>query len=369
MFARSETPQQQSIKYQLKRLKAQVETKALQVAEPSDRVYLDALAHVLGKTDEHAATFFAEIPSVRIDGILQSMVNNYELVHLGHELRYSHETGLKKNDPLHLDAIARFYQCRVRRHEMSCLYTIFLYSDRLFRYDNRDPRNPILAVIEPALPTSSTPETEAQIQARQAYQQSYQTLKARIAGLSENRIHLAKQSDRKCMKLMQLPDVIENDQFCHLSLQMVAALLPHFVSLVDGIVSDYRQAKKRMVGNAARGAWLIIRGLAAQAAFVCLTHYLLGVTIPLAKMMVVMKLTLILGGAFLALGLSAALYCWYQEQRYQYLVQDIAHVNYSKDYPPLVPGQNGQRFFTVDKSLTKFFHEHRPILTSAFPSP
>lgn len=372
MFARSETPQQQSIKYQLKRLKAQVETKALQVAEPSERVYLDALADVLGKTDEHAATFFAEIPSFRIEGILQSMVNNYGLVHLDHELRHSFLTGLKKNAVLSLDAIVRFYQGSVRRHEMSCLYTIFLYSDRLYRYDNRGPHNPILVAIDPAPPdppVSLSPETEGQKKERlAAYQQSYQTLKARLAGLSKDRIHLATQSDRECMELLRLPDVNKDHRFCHPSIGMVVALLPHFVSLVEGIVSDYRQAKKRMVGNAARGALLIIGGLAAQAAFVCLTHYLLGVTIPMAKVMVVMKLTLILGAAFLVLGLSAALYYWYQERCYQYLVQDIAHVNYSKTYPS-APGQNGQRLFTVNKSLTAFFHDHAAILATAFPSP
>lgn len=374
MFTRSETPQQQTIREHLKKLKRQVEARASQVLI-NERFYLDALANVLDKTDEHAATFLTQIPSFRIEGMLQSMSKNYELVHLEHELRHSFLTGLKKGEPLTQQAIARFYRSSVRRHEMSCLYAIVLYSDRLYRYDHRNPTGPVL--IEPIvlMPAPQPPniETEVQRNARlkqdRTYQQSYQTLKAKIAGLAKNRIHLANELDRKSMVSMLLPNVIENDSWCETNFDMVAALLPHFVTLIEDIANDYRQAKKSMIGNAASGALFIIGGLAAPIAVVCLTHYLLGVTIPMAKVIVMMKLTLILGVAFVALGLSAALYFWYQEQHYRYIAQDIAQVNYSKSYRDnqgqLLPNSPLQ----VDKSLATFFTDHGQILEAAFPAP
>ena len=168
------------------------------------------------------------------------------------------------------------------------------------------------------------------------------------------------------MHILRVPGASTNYHPRHANINLLAAFLPRIIELLADAEREWRDAKKKAVGQSAQGAFLLIAGIVVQTAMAGFSRSLLSMPVILANMMILMKFVLILGTLFLAASLGFALYCYVQENIYHRMAMDIAQVNYAKKYPAPqdVFGPNIQ--YKVNKPSATFFKDHRPILDSVF---
>lgn len=370
MLARAEDPHQRWVIERLTAIHGLVEHGSANTADLNQRFYLDALADVLHKTSQHISKLFSELKAFDKDRLAYSLVENYELIHLEHERRISYITGLVKDAPLTVEAIARFYKENAWRRQASCQHAIFLYNKKLYHYDNRNPAAPVLTevTINHVFPAALSAAQLAE--EKKARLDAYQRLKASANRLSKDRPHWATPDARKWMETLKLPGVTGAYVERHTNLALIVEFLPKIVDLLKRAEDEWRDMKNRAVRQGALSALLIIGGLALQTGMMVMTRYVLGGTpIALANIIIVMKLALILGAVFLAVSLGFTLYCYVKENDFQLMAADIAGVQYTKVYP----SPQGRFFpdvsFTVNEPLMTFFREHQVVLNTAFPRP
>ena len=298
-------------------------------------------------------------------------MENYELIHLNHERRFTFATGLAKGAPLTAAAIAQFYRSNAsRREQVTCQHAIFLYNDGLYHYDCRNPDvDPVLTEI-----TLDYNYDRLGLRADQIVEQkkirlgAYQKLKAKAKSLPQDRIHWATQDARECMHTLRIPGLSENYALRRHNINLLAAFLPSIIQLLGDAEREWRDAKKLAVGQSAQGAFLLIAGIAVQTAMATLFRSLFSSTpVVLANILIVMKFALILGTLFLAASLGFALYCYVQENTYRRMATDIAQVNYAKEYPSPRGVFHPDIRYEVNKPLATFFQDHRRELDLAFP--
>lgn len=372
MWARQEDPNELWLRERVGGMRELVETRAGQVGDLEERFYLEALADVLQKTETHISKIFPNLLAFQKQVLLYTWLENYELIHLDNEARFTFSTGLPKNAPLTVEAIAQFYRINAWRREAPCQHAIFLYNDALYHYNNTQPNAPTLTEITPIYvpPAGQPPEEIAAAQKK--CQEDYQKIKGKLQSLRKDSIHWAEPDIRQCMEAIQVAGTIERYSLRPTNFALLNEFLPKIIDLLEAARRESRDLKKQMIGKGAQGAIVIIVGMALQLSLMAMSRYMLGGTpIAMAKAILVLKFALALGLIFFALSLGVAAYAFMQERMYAHMANDIAQVQFTKTYPSPQGPYYPDRLFSMDepKRFADFVREHQAVLEPAFLAP
>lgn len=374
MQDRVDDPYRENLLHILTNIQTLVATRADNTADLNQRFYMDALADLLDKTCKHIPKLFTTLRPFQKESLVYALLEHYELIHLNHERRFTYATGLSQDAPLTADAIAQFYRENAsRREQPGCQHAVFLYNDRLYHYDC-GTRSASLALTEITLDYDYTPlviGAAEWAEAKKIRLDAYQKLKAKSKNLPQDQIYWATPDAREWMENLRVPGASKNYDLRHANIHLLAEFLPGIIVLLANAEREWRDAKKKAVGQSAQSAFLLIAGIVVQTAMAGFSRSLLSMPVVLANMMIVMKFVLILGTLFLAASLGFALYCYVQENIYHRMTMDLAQVHYAKEYrsPPQRDAFPPDRRYEVNKPLATFFQDHRAILDSVFPPP
>ena len=377
LFARAEDPYSNMMVQYLSEMLRLVVGQAGITPNVGQRLYLDALAAVLGKALENIPNFFPSVDTNEKKRIVRSFMVNYDLIHIDHELEVSMLTGLRKDVALTADAITRFYTekaryrqgntrspltgvkagddlanrdvlARLQRENVRCPqrdtqspHAVVLYKKALYHYNYTNPDAPALTDI--AINVAAQPQRK----------EAYTKLQSKLSHLPKDHIYRAEQ-EREWMATL-LVNVRSEKTWRHINLRLVMEFLARFEPLLNKSAQDWRDTKKGM-------AWLAI-----SAALLAGVLGLMWVLFPLAKIVVLIKFAMlpVLAVGVLGLGLSA--YSYVQEKFYQKMLADFTQIDYAKTYPAV--NQQPAPVCSVKKSFASFFKDHQEILEPAFPLP
>ena len=377
LFARAENPYSNMMVQYLSEMLRLVVGQAGITPNVGQRLYLDALAAVLGKALENIPNFFPSVDTNEKKRIVRSFMVNYDLIHIDHELEVSMLTGLRKDVALTADAITRFYTekaryrqgntrspltgvkagddlanrdvlARLQRENVRCPqrdtqspHAVVLYKKALYHYNYTNPDAPALTDI--AINVAAQPQRK----------EAYTKLQSKLSHLPTDHIYRAEQ-EREWMATL-LVNVRSEKTWRHINLRLVMEFLARFEPLLNKSAQDWRDTKKGM-------AWLAI-----SAALLAGVLGLMWVLFPLAKIVVLIKFAMlpVLAVGVLGLGLSA--YSYVQEKFYQKMLADFTQIDYAKTYPAV--NQQPAPVCSVKKSFASFFKDHQEILEPAFPLP
>ena len=377
LFARAENPYSNMMVQYLSEMLRLVVGQAGITPNVGQRLYLDALAAVLGKALENIPNFFPSVDTNEKKRIVRSFMVNYDLIHIDHELEVSMLTGLRKDVALTADAITRFYTekaryrqgntrspltgvkagddlanrdvlARLQRENVRCPqrdtqspHAVVLYKKALYHYNYTNPDAPALTDI--AINVAAQPQRK----------EAYTKLQSKLSHLPKDHIYRAEQ-EREWMATL-LVNVRSEKTWRHINLRLVMEFLARFEPLLNKSAQDWRDTKKGM-------AWLAI-----SAALLAGVLGLMWVLFPLAKIVVLIKFAMlpVLAVGVLGLGLSA--YSYVQEKFYQKMLADFTQIDYAKTYPAV--NQQPAPVCSVKKSFASFFKDHQEILEPAFPLP
>ena len=377
LFARAENPYSNMMVQYLSEMLRLVVGQAGITPNVGQRLYLDALAAVLGKALENIPNFFPSVDTNEKKRIVRSFMVNYDLIHIDHELEVSMLTGLRKDVALTADAITRFYTekaryrqgntrspltgvkagddlanrdvlARLQRENVRCPqrdtqspHAVVLYKMALYHYNYTNPDAPALTDI--AINVAAQPQRK----------EAYTKLQSKLSHLPKDHIYRAEQ-EREWMATL-LVNVRSEKTWRHINLRLVMEFLARFEPLLNKSAQDWRDTKKGM-------AWLAI-----SAALLAGVLGLMWVLFPLAKIVVLIKFAMlpVLAVGVLGLGLSA--YSYVQEKFYQKMLADFTQIDYAKTYPAV--NQQPAPVCSVKKSFASFFKDHQEILEPAFPLP
>lgn|GEM_PF-4745229 len=381
LFAQAEDPYSNMMVWYLSEMQCLVVRQADIQRNVGQRFYLDALAAVLGKAREHIPNFFPSVDTNEKERIVRSFMVNYDLIHIDHALEVSMLTGLRKDAPLTVEAITRFYTEKARSRQgnkRSTLTGVKSHEDLItpdaarlvlarlqrenVRCPQRDTQSPHAVVLyknvlyhynytNPAVPTLTDIAINEADQAQR--QKAYTNLYSNLSHLPKDHIYRAEQ-EREWMAAL-LVNVRSEKTWRHINLRLVMEFLAKFEPLLNKSAQDWRDTKKGM-------AWLAI--------YAVLLAGVLGsmwVLFPLAKIVVLIKFAMlpVLAVGVLGLGLSA--YSYVQEKFYQRMLADFTQIDYAKTYPAV--NQQAEQVCSVKKSFASFFKDHQEILEPAFRVP
>lgn len=364
MFARTEDPYLPTVIAYLSTMQRQVTTRASATVDLDQRFYLDALAELLTKTQKHIPDFFPSESPDQKNAIVASLKLQYELIHLDHKKRVSFLTGLKAGEALTVDAIRIFYEDNARSllhaRDERAPHTMILYNNGLYHYNYTDPNNPVLTPV--------TINLADQTQQAKLRQHNYKHLKAHINSLWTDRVYTAAPVDPEHQGprnwIAGLIPVPVDVAWRQIDFALVARFIPRFESMLINSVRKWRETKQDMVKSAAGGARLIVGALVLNLAIIVMTRSLFtSLVIPMAKVILVLKMAMALGLLVMAVGLAAALFCYFKETASQRRLHDVTNVDFSKTYPTDMAPR------TVKQPLPTFFSTHQRVLETAFPVP
>lgn len=381
LFAQAEDPYSNMMVRYLSEMQHLVVRQAEIQHNVGQRFYLDALAAVLGKAREHIPNFFPSVDTNEKKRIVRSFMVNYDLIHIDHALEVSMLTGLRKDAPLTVEDITRFYTEKARSRQgntRSTLTGVKSHEDLIttdaarlvlarlqrenVRCPQRDTQSPHAVVLyknvlyhynytNPDVPTLTDIAINGADQAQR--QKAYTNLYSNLSHLPKDHIYRAEQ-EREWMAAL-LVNVRSKKTRRHINLRLVMEFLAKFEPLLNKSAQDWRDTKKGM-------AWLVI-----SAALLAGVLGLMWVLFPLAKIVVLIKFAMLPVLAVGVLGLGLSTYCYVQEKFYQKMLADFTQIDYAKTYSAV--NQQHEQVFSVNKSFASFFKDHQEILEPAFPPP
>lgn len=400
LFAQAEDPYSSMMAGYLSHLIQTVKDRVSLTPNVDDRFHLDALVSVLDKAREHIPHFVPSLTNKQKENIIQSLIDNYDVIHLEHEHRVSMMTALRKDAALTVEAVTRFYKETSRNqgghkkspltglksvekvteivvdpnhpeqppnvrvpetaqpflarlyhdnipyaslHSVKSSHAVVLYKNELYHYNCTNLAHPVLALID--IPRDNINR-----------QTAYNALKAKLTCLPKDRIYRAEQ-EREWMSVLLL-EVSKDKYWRPVNLHLTLEFLATFVPFLEKKVTGWHNLKKSTLWLAIMSALLLV--------MLAVMLYGLGL-FPIANMVVLVQFALFPVLAVGLLGFGLAAYSYLQEKKYQGMVNDFTQIDFAKTYPPfnLQPEQS----FSVKKRLPTFFNDHQVILATAIPLP
>lgn len=400
MFAQAEDPYSKMMADYLSELSQTVKGQADLTPNFNDRFYLDALVSVLEKAREHIPHFVPSLTTKQKENIIQSLICNYDVIHLEHEHRVSMRTALRKDAALTVEAVTRFYKETSRNqgghaksslaglksvekmaemvvdpgnpeqpphvtvpatarpflarlyhdnvpyaslHSVKSPHAVVLYKNELYHYTCTNLDHPVLARID--IPPGSID-----------LQTAYNALKDKLTRLPKDRIYRAEQ-ERDWMSVL-LPAVNKDKNWRPVNLHLTLEFLATFVPFLEKKVKGWHSLKKGTLWLAIMSALLLV--------ILAVMLYGLGL-FPIANMVVLVQFALFPVLAVGLLGFGLAAYSYLQEKKYQGMINDFTQIDFAKTYP--AGNLQLEQSFSVKKWLPTFFNDHQAILETAIPLP
>lgn len=352
MSARLDDRLQNLIISYLSQLQQLVAAKAAVTTDLNKRFTIDVLADVLDKTRVAVPQFFPDLDSDKENFFLDLLTEQYELIHLDHERNVSMLTALKAKAELTSNAINHFYS-NISPQKINS-HTIVLYNNALYHYNKSGQAHPTLTPIRTG-PANNTSKEQNRTE-------TYRRLKAHIAKQSHAEIVFA-QGDVRSLTA-DLIEMSPDYQLRRFNLALTADLLDAIEAQLQEMIQKYTELKNKFVGSVVSGG-LIIGGIVGVELILWkLIQVLSGSPVTLAKMIVLLKFTVILGAVLLGLGFGLAFHFSVRYNAYQQLLPVLTQIKFTKTYPEDLSTEH-----TVSEFRQTFFTKHREVLETPFSSP